>query len=55
MLKRIFGSKGQEVTRGWRKVNDEFHNLYSKVKKSKAIPVLLMEHHALITYRSLGA
>jgi hypothetical protein len=29
-LRRIFGSKRDEVTRGWRKLhNDELHNLYS--------------------------
>jgi hypothetical protein len=30
MLKRIFGSKKDEVTGGWRKLdNEELHNLYS--------------------------
>jgi hypothetical protein len=30
VLRRIFGPKGDEVTRGWRKLhNEELHNLYS--------------------------
>jgi hypothetical protein len=30
MLRRIFGRKIDEVTRGWRKLrNEELHNLYS--------------------------
>jgi hypothetical protein len=30
MLRRIFGSKRDEVTGGWRKLhNEELHNLYS--------------------------
>jgi hypothetical protein len=30
MLRRMFGSKRDEVTRGWRKLhNEELHNLYS--------------------------
>jgi hypothetical protein len=30
VLRRIFGSKRNEVTGGWRKLhNEEFHNLYS--------------------------
>jgi hypothetical protein len=30
VLRRIFGSKRDEVTGGWRKLhNEEFHNLYS--------------------------
>jgi hypothetical protein len=30
MLKRIFGQKKDEVTRGWRKLhNEELRNLYS--------------------------
>jgi hypothetical protein len=29
VLRRIFGSKRDEVTGGWRKHNEELHNLYS--------------------------
>jgi hypothetical protein len=30
VLRRIFGTKGDEVTGGWRKLhNEELHNLYS--------------------------
>jgi hypothetical protein len=30
VLRRIFGSTRDEMTRGWRKLhNEEFHNLYS--------------------------
>jgi hypothetical protein len=30
VLRRIFGPKRDEVTRGWRKLhNEELHNLYS--------------------------
>jgi hypothetical protein len=30
VLRRIFGSRGDEVTGGWRKLhNEELHNLYS--------------------------
>jgi hypothetical protein len=30
VLRRIFGPKRDEVTKGWRKLhNEEFHNLYS--------------------------
>jgi hypothetical protein len=28
-LRRIFGPKRDEVTGGWRKLHDEFHNLFS--------------------------
>jgi hypothetical protein len=43
VLRRIFGPKRDEVTRGWRKLhNDEFHELYSspniiKIIKSRRI------------------
>jgi hypothetical protein len=34
MLRRIFGSKRDEVTRGWRKLhNEELHNLYPSPSK----------------------
>jgi hypothetical protein len=29
MLRQIFGPKRDAVTGGWRKLHDEFHNLYS--------------------------
>jgi hypothetical protein len=29
ILRRIFGSKRDEVTGGWRKLHNELHNLYS--------------------------
>jgi hypothetical protein len=29
VLRRIFGPKRDEVTGGWRKLHNEFHNLYS--------------------------
>jgi hypothetical protein len=29
VLRRIFGSKWDEVTGGWRKLHNELHNLYS--------------------------
>jgi hypothetical protein len=30
MLRRIFGTKGKEVTGGWRRLhNEELHNLYA--------------------------
>jgi hypothetical protein len=30
VLRRIFGTKGYEVTKGWRKLhNKKFHNFYS--------------------------
>jgi hypothetical protein len=29
VLKRIFGSKRDEVTGGWRKLHENIHNLYS--------------------------
>jgi hypothetical protein len=29
MLRRIFGPKRDEVTGEWRKLHEEFHNLYS--------------------------
>jgi hypothetical protein len=33
VLKRIFGPKGEEVTEGWRKLNnEELHNWYSLPK-----------------------
>jgi hypothetical protein len=41
VLRRIFGPKSDEVTRGWRKLhNEELHNLYSsasiiRMNKSK--------------------
>jgi hypothetical protein len=34
VLKRIFGSKRNKITGGWRKLhNEEFHNLYSSPNK----------------------
>jgi hypothetical protein len=36
MLRRIFGSKRDEVTGGWRKLhNEELHNLYSSPKSRR--------------------
>jgi hypothetical protein len=33
LLKRIFGSKWEQVAAGWRKLhNDEHHNLYTSLK-----------------------
>jgi hypothetical protein len=33
VLRRLFGPKRDEVTRGWRKLhNEELHNLYSSPK-----------------------
>jgi hypothetical protein len=29
MLRRIFGTKREEVTGGWRKLHEELHSLYS--------------------------
>jgi hypothetical protein len=29
LLERIFGPKRDEIIRGWRKLHDELHNLYS--------------------------
>jgi transposase len=38
VLRRIFGSKINEVTEGWRKLhNEEFHNLQSSANISRAI------------------
>jgi len=43
VLKRIFGSKGDEVAGGWRRLHiEELHNLYAspdivRVRKSKRI------------------
>jgi hypothetical protein len=38
MLRRIFGSKRDEVTRGWRKLhNEELHNLYTRPSIIKMI------------------
>jgi hypothetical protein len=38
VLRRIFGPKRVEVTRGWRKLrNEELHNLYSSASKIRMI------------------
>jgi hypothetical protein len=38
MLRRIFGPKRDEVTRGWRKLhNEELHNLYSSLSVIRMI------------------
>jgi hypothetical protein len=38
VLRRIFGSKRDEVTGGWRKLhNEELHNLYSSPSRMKII------------------
>jgi len=29
LKKRVFGPKKEELTRGWRKLHNEIHNLYS--------------------------
>jgi hypothetical protein len=44
MLRRIFGPKRNEVTRGWRKLhNEEFHNMHfssNVISYGKVVPVL---------------
>jgi hypothetical protein len=38
VLRRIFGPKGQKVTRSWRKLhNEEIHNLYDALTIIKMI------------------
>jgi hypothetical protein len=37
LLRRIFGSKRDEVTGGWRKLHNELHNLYSSPSIIRAI------------------
>jgi hypothetical protein len=38
LLRRIFGPKRDEVTRGWRKLhNEELHNLYTSPSKIRII------------------
>jgi hypothetical protein len=38
MLRKIFGPKREEVTGGWRKLNnEELHNLYSSPNKIRMI------------------
>jgi hypothetical protein len=38
MFRRLFGPKRDEVTGGWRKLqNEEFHNLYSSTKINRMI------------------
>jgi hypothetical protein len=43
VLKRIFGPKRDEVTGGWRKLqNEELHNLYSSLIKIRMIKLVRM-------------
>jgi len=37
VLKRIFGSKWEEVSRGWRILNEELHNLYCSLNIIRVI------------------
>jgi hypothetical protein len=38
VLRRICGSKGEEVTGGWKKTNDEeIHNFYSELNINKVL------------------
>jgi hypothetical protein len=50
VLRRIFGSKGDEVTGGWRKLhNEELHNLYSSpnvIRMTKSRRMRWAEHVA---------
>jgi hypothetical protein len=37
VLRRIFGPKRDEIRRGWRKLDEELHNLYSSPQKIRMI------------------
>jgi hypothetical protein len=57
VLRRIFGSKRNEVTRGWRKLhNEEPHNLYSSssiIRMIKSRRMRLAGHVAQIVRRGM--
>jgi hypothetical protein len=57
VLRRIFGPKKDEMTRGWRKLhNEELINLYSSPSTSRMINTRRMrwtEHAARIAYKVL--
>jgi hypothetical protein len=49
VLRRIFGPKTEEVTGGWKKLHEEFHNLYSSpsiIRMIKPIRMRLTGHVA---------
>jgi hypothetical protein len=54
LLRRIFGPKRDEVTRGWRKLRDEeLHNLYSSPSIIRMINSRRMRCAGHVTYRIL--
>jgi hypothetical protein len=56
-LRRVFGSKRDEVTRGWRKLHyEELHNMYSSpsvIRMIKLSTIVCAEHVARMGRRGI--